>query len=621
MSTKKISQLVSGSLNTLPLSGITTVVHSNETYQYTLDQLRTKLVDSGSHVFSGDQIIDGMLTISGSMMVEGESVVNGMQHVMENLVVGPDFMVNSGSMNTEMLHVGSTGTINIAHFTGRSDYYAQINVFNFSSGSLSSSDIVATADNGNESVHFVDLGINSSTYNGGFVGGPNDAYLLNVGKDLYIGTIGGTSHPSKVHLFSNNRWENPQITIHTGSQVTFNTSSITEGYTYEFSGSVKLQNELKVDGSITASYFVGDGSQLTNLPSGGGNIDSSSLATTGSNIFFGDQTITGSINFGDGSVIQSISSSSADGNGYSTLTLKPDVSLGTDQYIVLDPTVPNHIHIRPGGTVDNSGAELYIGGEKNYLRINDGAPSVRMQTENGVFINSYYFTSGSGVSSIEWTSDQFGNNFVKFNDPTIDVYNAIWAFNYPSTFTATYNGGNDYISFTVNGSSTPGLPQAASFYVLQAPPSSPTYLDYADIQILQNRQTYIEVNGSDVRIEAADDVRIFSQDAFRLINYSATQPIEIITNYDDVDKTFAFNVDGTLTFPDGTTQNSAFTTSSFNEFATTGSNIFSDTQTINGYTILSNVTSSFSNDAEAEAAGVPLQGLYRSGSFVMIRLT
>lgn len=44
--------------------------------------------------------------------------------------------------------------------------------------------------------------------------------------------------------------------------------------------------------------------------------------------------------------------------------------------------------------------------------------------------------------------------------------------------------------------------------------------------------------------------------------------------------------------------------------------------TFNGFTILSNVSSSlnFNNDIEAANGGVPLGGLYRSGSFVLIRL-
>ena len=53
----------------------------------------------------------------------------------------------------------------------------------------------------------------------------------------------------------------------------------------------------------------------------------------------------------------------------------------------------------------------------------------------------------------------------------------------------------------------------------------------------------------------------------------------------------------------------------------TGSVTFNNSITTNGYNILTSVTSSFVNDAAASAGGVPLQGLYRSGSFVLIRLT
>jgi len=59
-------------------------------------------------------------------------------------------------------------------------------------------------------------------------------------------------------------------------------------------------------------------------------------------------------------------------------------------------------------------------------------------------------------------------------------------------------------------------------------------------------------------------------------------------------------------------------------FATTGSNIFTTTQTISSSSIvLSQVSSSlnFVNDTAAAAGGVPLGGLYRSGSFVLIRLS
>ena len=160
--------------------------------------------------------------------------------------MGPISEILSGSQYTAA-HIATSNSINITHFEGNNQYYSQVNITNTNSGNNASSDLVLTADNGNETVHFVDLGINSSTYTGGLVGRENDAYLLNVGKDLYIGTVGGTNHPAKLYLFAENNWENPQITVHTGSQVTFNTPSFTEGYTYEFSGLAKFSDGVTVD--------------------------------------------------------------------------------------------------------------------------------------------------------------------------------------------------------------------------------------------------------------------------------------------------------------------------------------------------------------------------------------
>jgi len=55
----------------------------------------------------------------------------------------------------------------------------------------------------------------------------------------------------------------------------------------------------------------------------------------------------------------------------------------------------------------------------------------------------------------------------------------------------------------------------------------------------------------------------------------------------------------------------------------TGSLGVSSTQTLQSFTILSNVGQNlnFANDVDAAAGGVPLYGLYRNGNFIMIRLT
>jgi hypothetical protein len=59
-----------------------------------------------------------------------------------------------------------------------------------------------------------------------------------------------------------------------------------------------------------------------------------------------------------------------------------------------------------------------------------------------------------------------------------------------------------------------------------------------------------------------------------------------------------------------------------NEVQITGSLQVTGSANINGFTILSQVSSSlnFVDDAAAAAGGVPLGGLYRSGNFVLIRL-
>jgi hypothetical protein len=68
--------------------------------------------------------------------------------------------------------------------------YLEINVQNLNNGNLASSDIVATADNGDSLSVYVDMGINSGGYSNGasnILNGPNVAYLYAHGRDFKIG--------------------------------------------------------------------------------------------------------------------------------------------------------------------------------------------------------------------------------------------------------------------------------------------------------------------------------------------------------------------------------------------------------------------------------------------------
>jgi hypothetical protein len=96
-----------------------------------------------------------------------------------------------------LVQAGTTTSFNLMQGHGKINNYLQLNVQNDSAGALSSSDVVATADNGNETVNFVDLGINSSANTQGVMGSANDAYLYSTGNHFLIGN--GT--PSKALIF------------------------------------------------------------------------------------------------------------------------------------------------------------------------------------------------------------------------------------------------------------------------------------------------------------------------------------------------------------------------------------------------------------------------------------
>jgi len=92
---------------------------------------------------------------------------------------------------------------------------------------------------------------------------------------------------------------------------------------------------------------------------------------------------------------------SGDGAGFDTIKLIPDSQLhdnGSDQYIIVDPTAPNHIHLRAGGTQDSSSADLFLGAEYTNVKVSDVSDSVTITTSQ----------VGEGVVNFNWIFDNQG---------------------------------------------------------------------------------------------------------------------------------------------------------------------------------------------------------------------
>jgi formylmethanofuran dehydrogenase subunit C len=167
---------------------------------------------------------------------------------------------NNTTANPEALYVWqpSDTSINVISGKGNLNNYLQLNIQNTNQGTVASSDVVATANNGNELINYIDMGINSQNFSGD-IGDSNDAYLYSTGNDLHIGNA--SNFP--IQFFAGGANTN----LYRKFQLSPN------GY-HEMTGSLDISGSLIVRGSITSS--------LQGTASYANNAKSSSYALTAS---------------------------------------------------------------------------------------------------------------------------------------------------------------------------------------------------------------------------------------------------------------------------------------------------------------------------------------------------
>ena len=155
--------------------------------------------------------------------------------------------------------------------------------------------------------------------------------------------------------------------------------------------------------------------------------------------------VTGNISV-DTSAIQFVASSSGDGNGYSTIRMIPDTNLeGTDQYLIVDPTVINHIHIRAGGTQDNSSADLFLGGENSYVKLPAGLnPNVEIAANTHV----WNFNSTGLYGELVLPA---GEGIIRTNDDTIGLVSLNTTTGFANTVYLGSGGGVGFFDSAIGG--------------------------------------------------------------------------------------------------------------------------------------------------------------------------
>lgn len=161
-----------------------------------------------------------------------------------------------------LIDAGTTTSYNLMTGKGSIDNYLQINVKNNSAGGSASSDVVASANNGNEVVNYIDMGINSSGYTNNslpVLGGINTAYLYATGNDFVIGNA--TASRSLRFFTGGTSNANERMRIDASGRVGIGNLSPSEKLditgNVKFSGALMPNNNAGTSGHVLQSNGVG----------------------------------------------------------------------------------------------------------------------------------------------------------------------------------------------------------------------------------------------------------------------------------------------------------------------------------------------------------------------------
>jgi hypothetical protein len=252
----------------------------------TVNDQRVTGINAVDPIILGDEQVPTQVVKSDSQLVANASI-SSINHSSGALVIPNGGLGVAGNVYLSGLpgtrfQVGEGGQFLpnvLAQFTSNIGSYVQINMQNLSSDPLASSDFVATADNGDDSQNFIDMGIASSTYNypGYTAIKPNDGYLLTNGGNLLLSA---TSIDKSINFYAGGAEDANQIgRWDAGNLIVGTHIAPTATATFDL-------------GTLTSSYrniFLSGNVQFTSSPAG--------MISGASSISTIDLTATGNISF------------------------------------------------------------------------------------------------------------------------------------------------------------------------------------------------------------------------------------------------------------------------------------------------------------------------------------
>ncbi len=161
-------------------AGVTNTIGSSNTF-----------IGSNADATAGNLNYATAIGYNAKAVSSNSLILGGTGTSAANVGIGNN-VFNATNPEKLLVDAGVTSSVNAIVGKGTNPTYLQLNIQNLSNGTGASSDVVATADNGNETSNFVDLGINSSLNSSGVMGGGNDAYLYTTGNNFLIGATGAT---------------------------------------------------------------------------------------------------------------------------------------------------------------------------------------------------------------------------------------------------------------------------------------------------------------------------------------------------------------------------------------------------------------------------------------------